>query len=238
MTRGSPSGVAYSQRWYDTFLRSVPEDVTAEETEWLAAVLPPPPARVLDVACGLGRHMHALAARGYECVGVELEPAIAAEARAAGLDVRTLDMRELEHVEGDVDGVISMWASFGWFDDETNAHVLRSMARKLRPGGVLVLDVWTPSFFEAHQGTREIRPGMLETRRVRDGRLEVEYDSGERFAWVLYEPAELAARVPDLTLATVDSSPERPRTRLVFHASAASSGASAAAPSTSDATVR
>ncbi len=34
--------------------------------------VPAAPARVLDVGCGGGRHGHALAARGYEVVGVDL----------------------------------------------------------------------------------------------------------------------------------------------------------------------
>jgi SAM-dependent methyltransferase len=193
---------------------------------------------VLDVACGLGRHMLALQARGYDCIGIELDAGLAGEAREAGLDVREIDMRSLEEVEGTFDGVICMWASFGWFDEDGNARVLRSMAAKLNPGGVIVLDIWNPTFFEAHQGEFEVRPGLVETKIVQDGQLLVEYDYGERFYWQLYEPEELAAIVPELTVAAVDRSDDRPRTLIALQASPASSGASAASPTTSDATVR
>jgi SAM-dependent methyltransferase len=201
-------------------------------------VLPAPPARVLDVACGLGRHMAALEARGYECVGIELAEALADEARESGLDVRAIDMRAVDEIEGDFDGVICMWASFGWFDVEANARVLRDMAAKLRPGGVIALEIWNPPFFEAHQGDFEVRPGLVETKTVHDRQLLVEYDYGERFYWQLYEPDELAAIVPELTLAAVDRSDDRPGMRIALQASPASSGASAASPTTSDATVR
>src|SRR3989442_7425025 len=115
--------VIYSQVWYDTFLRGVPPEQTEREADFLARVVPR--GRVLDVCCGLGRHMEALEARGYECVGVELDPGLVAEARAAGLDVRELDMRDLGPLDGEIEGVLSIVANLRWFDDRTNAARLR-----------------------------------------------------------------------------------------------------------------
>jgi SAM-dependent methyltransferase len=223
--------------WYDVFLRGIAPDRTDDDVAFLARVLPPHPARVLDVACGLGRHMRDLAALGYECVGVELNDEVASEARAAGLDVRTLDMRELDRLPGRFDAVISMWASVGWFDEATNVDVFRSLAQKVAEGGVLVLEVFNREFFEPRQGPFEIREGIVETRRVEGDRLYVEYDRGGAFQWRLYEPEELAT-LTGLGLGSVERSSETARMRVVLHASPASSGASAAAPITSDATVR
>jgi SAM-dependent methyltransferase len=217
----------------------VPAERTREDVEFLTRVLPAPPARVLDVACGLGRHLTALTALGYVCVGVELDPEISSEAREHGLDVRTLDMRNLHQIEDPFDAVISMWASFGYFDDDTNAAVLAAMADVVAlPGGVLVLDLQNPSFYAAREGMRKIRRGVVETSSVLDGRLYVEHDYGARFEWRLYEAEEVAELLPSLTLVEVDTAPDSPRLRLVFHASPASSGASAASPTTRAATVR
>jgi SAM-dependent methyltransferase len=181
--------------------------------------------------------MRALASLGYECVGVELNDAGAGEARGDGLDVRTLDMRELDRLPGRFDAVISMWASVGWFDDETNADVFRLLAAKVATGGVLVLEVFNREFFEPRQGPFEIREGIIETKRIGGDRLYVEYDRGGTFQWRLYEPEELVT-LTGLGLGSVDRSTETARMRVVLHASPASSGASAAAPITSDATVR
>jgi SAM-dependent methyltransferase len=159
--------------------------------------------------------MRGLSEHGYDCVGVEVDEEIAAEARAAGLDVRTLDMRDLRRVEGVFDAVISMWASFGYFDDASNEDVLRQMTEKLRPGGVLVFDLHNRDFYEPRQGPWAVRPGIMEMKSVRDRRLFVEHDDGARFEWRLYEPEELAA-LTGLEVVEVERSPDVPRMRIVL----------------------
>jgi hypothetical protein len=93
-----------------------------------------------------------------------------------------------------------MWSSFGWFDDETNASVLAQMAGQTRAGGVVVLDVYDPEWFRAHQGPFEVDRGgrrVLEHKRVLGDRLTttLEYEDGTRdaFEWRLYAPDELRA---------------------------------------------
>jgi SAM-dependent methyltransferase len=183
----------YSPAWFATFGRP-DETATAREVDFLLRVLPPPPARVLDVPCGFGRHALALAERGYTVTGVERDPAAAAGARAGGLEVHELDVRRLDELEPAFDAVICMWASFGWFDDATNAAVFASMAARART--TLVLDVYDPAFFRAHQGPIDNR-GVREHKRVRGNRLRttLDYPDGSRdaFEWRLYEPEELEA---------------------------------------------
>lgn len=189
----------YSDAWYETFGR--PEDEQTErEVAFLLDVLPPPPASVLDVPCGFGRHALTLGARGYRAIGVEKNESVAAEARHGGLVVHVLDMRELQELPGSYDAVICMWASFGWFDDASNASVLAQMSGKTRPGGVVVLDVYDPVWIQAHQGSHELeRRGRraLGHRRVVGNRLHttLDYENGARdvFEWRLYEPDELRA---------------------------------------------
>ncbi|HUF01328.1 MAG TPA: class I SAM-dependent methyltransferase [Gaiellaceae bacterium] len=192
-------GPVFSDAWLETFGRGAAEQ-TEREVGFLLAVLPPPPASVLDVPCGFGRHARALARRGYLATGVERNEAVAAEAHRAGLEVHVLDLRALQELPGSFDAVICMWASFGWFDDETNADVLVQIAEKTRPGGVVVLDVYDPVWFRAHQGPHEIDRGgrrVLEHKRVVGNRLSttLDYEDGTRdaFEWRLYEPDELRA---------------------------------------------
>ena len=216
---------SFSPAWFTTFGR--PDDaITAREVEFLEIVLPPAPATVLDVPCGFGRHAHALATLGYRVTGVERERPVAAVARAAGIDVHELDLRLLETLTGRFDAVICMWASFGWYDEETNEAVFAAMAAKA--GQTLVLDVYVPSFFREHQGSTDNR-GVWEEKRVDGDWLltSLDYPDGTRdeFEWRLYEPEELAQLgtsagcTLDLVCADFAEKPptsETPRMQLVF----------------------
>ena len=135
--------------------------------------------------------MRALTALGYKVVGVDNDPAVSPPVLG--------DLRELDALPTGFDAVINMWASFGYFDAETNAHVLGSFARRLRQGGRLVLDLFDRSFFEAQprEVEREVRPGVVERSRIAGDRRRVELDYGDGqidvFEWQLYLPHDLEA---------------------------------------------
>lgn len=95
----------YSSRWRAQF--GEPDaSRTATEVAFLQEVLPLPRfRRVLDVACGSGRHKRALSPLGYEVVGVDVDPAVAPDVVA--------DMRDLDGLPSDFDAVVNLWASFG-----------------------------------------------------------------------------------------------------------------------------
>lgn len=102
---------------------------------------------VLDLGCGPGRHAIPLAARGLQVTAVDLSSLLLERAekraREAGVTVEwsRADMREFTRSAA-FDLVISMWTSFGYFDDpEDDLHVLRLCHSALRPGGALLLDV-------------------------------------------------------------------------------------------------
>jgi len=99
---------------------------------------------ILDLACGQGRHMEALAAAGKEMVGLDLSSFLLEKAvTTSGQSGRVVqgDMRALPFLDGSLAGVINMFTSFGYFEsDEENLAVLREAARVLRPGGVFLID--------------------------------------------------------------------------------------------------
>jgi SAM-dependent methyltransferase len=97
---------------------------------------------VLDMACGAGRHMRALAARGARVIGLDLSMPLLLRAR--GLHERRLvrgDMRCLPFADGAFTAVLNLFTSFGYFDgDAEHDLVLREVGRVLRSNGVFVLD--------------------------------------------------------------------------------------------------
>ncbi|MGZ8399222.1 MAG: class I SAM-dependent methyltransferase [Gemmatimonadales bacterium] len=116
---------------------------------WHAHVIRPG-ARVLDLACGQGRHSLAAAALGAQVVGVDRDAAKLATAReratAANLEV---DWREVD-LEGP-------WPEFGSFDAVLVFNYLdrASMPRILglvAPGGRLIMETFLEAQREAGWG--------------------------------------------------------------------------------------
>ena len=137
--------------WLDLLALRFPEERTAQAIEAIVERLGlETGSRLLDVGCGHGRIALPLARRGIHVTGVDASRRsldLAREGAAAeGLDVelREHDMRELDY-EGAFDGAINVFSSFGYFDDEADdRRVLAGIARALRPGGALLLDVIHP----------------------------------------------------------------------------------------------
>ena len=98
--------------------------------------------RVLDLACGPGRHMVALRALGARVVGCDLSgPLLAHAQEAAGAQVVRADIRALPFGARTFDVVVNLFTSFGYFeDDREHQAVLDAVAALLIPHGCFVLD--------------------------------------------------------------------------------------------------
>jgi SAM-dependent methyltransferase len=132
-----------------------------------------PPAHILDVPCGYGRHSIELARRNFRVTGVDLSEVQIARARKkaaeAGVSSHFIvgDARALP-VAGPFDAAINMFLSFGYFaTDEENQAMLDGIARVLRSGGRLLIDFWN----REHE-MRAFQPTVLDKRD--DGILEIE----------------------------------------------------------------
>jgi ubiquinone/menaquinone biosynthesis C-methylase UbiE len=106
-----------------------------------------PPASILDVACGPGRHVLELARRRYDATGLDVTAAFleVARHRAAteGLHIQLLaaDMRRFD-LPKQFDGVLSMSTSFGYFENpDDDILVLENVYRALKPGGVFLMEL-------------------------------------------------------------------------------------------------
>jgi SAM-dependent methyltransferase len=205
---------SYSRDWFEFFHAPIGEDRTALEVNFICSVAPLPEfRRVLDLCCGMGRHARALARRGYLVTGVERDAVAIVKARELGdgPEYVEADIREYQPPTSAFDVAIVMSQSFGFFDNETNRELLGRLAGGIRKGGRILLDLWSPAFFSAHQGERTLEKpfGVVrEGKRIHDGRLRVHltYPDGaeENFDWQLFTPAQMEsfAESVGLTLAS------------------------------------
>jgi SAM-dependent methyltransferase len=210
---------------------------TQRECEQIAALLGlEPGARVLDAGCGFGRTVGVLRDMGFDAVGVDISPAVIAEAeqRNPGPAYLVHDLTkplpdELERF----DAIVNVYSSFGYgatVDDD--AAVLRTWHGALKPGGALVMEL---SDIERSQA----RLGPLGTvvDREDDGVhehlyvdpethvLHITYTLAEQTLDVdtrLYQAGELAAMVEQAGFRDVaryggfDGHPKQPTDRLVL----------------------
>ena len=103
-----------------------------------------PGSRVLDLACGAGRHLARLREEGMAAVGIDLSAPLLREAaarRGLGGAVVRADMRALPFARGAYDGLVNYFTSFGYFPTrEEDQTVLSEIRRVLRPGAPFLVD--------------------------------------------------------------------------------------------------
>ncbi|MGZ3476226.1 MAG: methyltransferase domain-containing protein, partial [Polyangiales bacterium] len=108
-------------------------------------------ATILDLGCGPGEQAVALAARGYEVIGIDLSLAMLARAadEAAEKNQRINflqgDMRDLTFDEA-FDGIYCWGTTFGYFDDAKNMEVVQKIHKALRRGGRFLLDIYNRDY--------------------------------------------------------------------------------------------
>ena len=143
-----------NSNWYEHFFhgvaldmwrRAMPPEITNTEVEFLASEIGAPTGgRLLDIACGEGRHALGLAAKGYALTGVDISAESIDAVRAADPKQEWVcsDMRNLPW-QAAFDGGYSMGNSFGYLQHEETLEFLRALSKTLKPGARFVLETGT-----------------------------------------------------------------------------------------------
>lgn len=146
--------------WYDDFIRGL--GLTRTELEVLERLLGSGSGRCLDLGCGTGIALPALAGLGWSPVGVDISAdqlRLAEErAEAAGAELLLADAADLPFPDESFAAVVSL-VTHTDFDDA--ATVFREAARVLRPGGRFVYVGVHPCFVSPTVERREDGPDLL-----------------------------------------------------------------------------
>lgn len=143
----------YPARFYAALHRGTPGDLDHYLRVCQGA------ASVLELGCGYGRVVMALAAPGRTVVGVERDPELLAMARAAlrglskaasaGVELHQGDMRSVS-LDRRFDRVLIPFGGLWCLLDDDDLHAaLVTAARHLAPGGRLAFDVYRADAFHA-----------------------------------------------------------------------------------------
>jgi 2-polyprenyl-3-methyl-5-hydroxy-6-metoxy-1,4-benzoquinol methylase len=185
----------FEEEWLDEIALHVPEERTSKEVDFVLDRLDlDPGARVLDVACGHGRHSLELARRGFDVTGVDLSRRSIALARQAaereGLTATFVerDARELDF-DGEFDAAINLFTSvIGYFAEEAeNQRVVDGVARALRREGSFLVD--TINLLSLARGFQELHWDEYEAGTIMVERREFDFASGRsRASWMFVRP--------------------------------------------------
>jgi SAM-dependent methyltransferase len=119
-----------------------------EEAEFLidnlsAYLAPKKDSRILDIACGRGRHAIYLNKKGYDVTGIDLsEQSIkyAQQFEQKNLHFYVHDMRKLSYINY-YDIALNLFTSFGYFDTEKeHVSALKAFRKAIKTDGTLVID--------------------------------------------------------------------------------------------------
>ncbi len=134
----------FNSPYYHRLYRHRDEQEAAAFIDRLVQHLHPAPgSRMLDVACGKGRHAVQLARLGFDVTGIDLsEESIAGAKQSEGSNLQFFrhDMRQSFYINY-FQYAFNFFTSFGYFDTwREHAAAIRSIAGSLVKGGVFVLD--------------------------------------------------------------------------------------------------
>jgi SAM-dependent methyltransferase len=114
---------------------------------------PPPGSRMLDVACGKGRHSKTMAAMGFCVTGIDISADSIASAKQfekENLDFFVHDMR-LPAWGSYFDYAFNFFTSFGYFKTRReHDDAVGSIAKSLKQGGKFIIDYLNTHYAEDH----------------------------------------------------------------------------------------
>lgn len=101
-------------------------------------------SKILDLACGFGRHAIPLAEQGHDVTGLDYSQDFINRAKEKNSPANFVqgDMRKLPFEDVTFDYVINMFTSFGYFKkEEDHLKTLTEVRRALKPKGEFLLDL-------------------------------------------------------------------------------------------------
>lgn len=126
----------------------------------LAHLNPKPGSRMLDVACGKGRHSRILAEENFDVTGIDISIDSINSAKrneTENLHFYLHDMRLLFWVNY-YDYAFNFFTSFGYFNTQReNDDAMRTIAASLKPSGIVVFDYLNVHYAEDHLTPNELK---------------------------------------------------------------------------------
>ncbi|RYG42066.1 MAG: class I SAM-dependent methyltransferase [Chitinophagaceae bacterium] len=142
----------YDEKWYASWFNTPYYHILYKDRDYAEARLfmdnitaylnLPDDAKILDLACGKGRHSVYLNSLGYNVTGADLSPNSIASAAKHSNDTLHFEVHDMRQpFEEKFDAIFNLFTSFGYFEtDQDNQEALKAMRDSLKDDGFAVID--------------------------------------------------------------------------------------------------
>ncbi|MHC1737036.1 MAG: class I SAM-dependent methyltransferase [Ignavibacteriaceae bacterium] len=175
--------------WYDRWFNS-PEYISvykhrdSAEAEKLVNLIlkrinPPPLSKIIDLACGFGRHSISFAEKGFNVTGIDLSKTLIEIAQTDSLE-RKLSIRFIQHdlstllPSHEYFMAVNLFTSFGYYtEDDKNFKIFSIANSQLTDEGYFVFDFFNSEYVRENLREKDEKEfnetKIVQTRKTKDG---------------------------------------------------------------------
>ena len=131
-------------------------------------------SKILDLACGIGRHSIYLDKLGFKVVGTDKSPNNIKIAKASqNQSLNFLQMEMIDNTNHKYDGIFNLFTSFGYVNHDYNLKTVKNIERQLKDNGTVVVDFMNTLFVKNNlviEETKVINDLSFKIKRRSDGK--------------------------------------------------------------------
>ena len=131
-------------------------------------------SKILDLACGIGRHSIYLDKIGFKVVGTDKSPNNIKKAKASkNQDISFLQMEMIDDTNHKYDVIFNLFTSFGYVNHDYNLKTIKNIERQLKDDGTVIVDFMNTLFVKKNlviEETKVIDDLSFKIKRKSDGK--------------------------------------------------------------------
>ena len=115
-------------------------------------------SKILDLACGIGRHSIYLEKIGFKVVGTDKSLNNINKAKAnQNQSLSFLQMEMIEDTNNRYDGIFNLFTSFGYVNHDYNLKTIKNIEKQLKDDGIIVVDFMNTLFVKNNLVIKETK---------------------------------------------------------------------------------
>ena len=131
-------------------------------------------SKILDLACGIGRHSIYLDKIGFKVVGTDKSPNNIKKAKASkNQSLSFLQMEMIDDTNHKYDVIFNLFTSFGYVNHDYNLKTIKNIERQLKDNGTVIVDFMNTLFVKKNlviEETKVIDDLSFKIKRKSDGK--------------------------------------------------------------------